>query len=108
MYENKVHNNIHKFALVEVSLNEFETMLGKTSADAPMYIWWTTNEGHKRRYSMYWDSAAYVGGKSGGSATKAAEGMYNLQGDYPGGDWRTLDTNTVTRFSWKGTAYRIS
>jgi len=56
---------------------------------------------------MYWDSAAYVGGNAGGSDTKAAEGMWNLQGDYPRGDWRTLDTNTVTRFSWKGKAYRI-
>ena len=57
---------------------------------------------------MFWDSSAYVGGNAGGSDTKAAEGMWNLQGDYPGGDWRTLDTNTVTRFSWKGKAYRIS
>ena len=107
MYANLVHKKLQQFAIEEISLNEFEIMLGMTSDTEPMYIWWTTNEGNKRRYSMYWDSAAYVGGSAGGSDTKAAEGMYNLQGDYPGGDWRTLDTNTVTRFSWRGKSYRI-
>jgi len=107
MNHNLVHKNILKFAINEVSLNQFELWLGETSSNEPMYIWWKTNEGNNRRYSMFWDSSAYVGGNAGGSDTKAAEGMWNLQGDYPGGDWRTLDTNTVTRFSWKGKAYRI-
>lgn len=108
MNHNLVHKNILKFAVEEVSRNQFELMLGESSAEHPMYISWTTNEGNNRRYKMYWEDGPLGNGIDGGSDTKAAEGMWNLQGDYPGGDWRTLDTNTVTRFSWKGKFYRIA
>ena len=54
---------------------------------------------------MYWDPAAYVGTEA--SLTKENNEMYNLQGDYPFGDWRTLDTLTVSRFRYENRTYII-
>jgi hypothetical protein len=104
MNHNLVHKNILKFALEEVSLNQFELWLGETSSDEPMYIWWRTNEGNNRRYTMYWNPSAYVGTEA--SLTKEDNDMYNLQGDYPGG-WRTLDTLTVSRFRFRERTYIV-
>jgi hypothetical protein len=33
--------------------------------------------------------------------------MYNLQGDYDDGDWRTLDTETVSRFRFRERTYIV-
>jgi hypothetical protein len=54
---------------------------------------------------MWWDSGAYVGNEA--SLTKENNDMYNLQGDYPGGQWRTLDTLTVSRFRFRNKTYIV-
>ena len=54
---------------------------------------------------MWWDESAYVGTEA--SLTKEDNEMYNLMGDYPEGEWRTLDTLTVSRFRFNNKTYIV-
>jgi hypothetical protein len=107
MTENKVYDKLMNFALSEISFNTFELMLKESTQSNPIRIGWQTEEGNNRYYFAYWDSAAYVGGNAGGSATKAAEGMVNLQVMDIAGDWRTIDYNTVTKCRFNGQTFKI-
>ena len=107
MTENKVYDKLMNFALSEISFNTFELMLKESTQSNPIRIGWQTEEGRNRYYFCYWDSAAYVGGNAGGSATKAAEGMVNLQVMDIAGDWRTIDYNTVTKCRFNGQTFKI-
>jgi hypothetical protein len=102
---NTVHKNILKFAIEPVSYNFFIEKLKESRSDNPINCWYTTEEGNNRRYTMYWNPSAYVGTEA--SLTKEDNDMYNLQGDYPGGDWRTLDTLTVSRFRYENRTYIV-
>jgi hypothetical protein len=108
MTENKVYDKLMNFALSEISFNTFELMLKESTQSNPIRIGWQTEEGNNRYYFAYWDSAAYVGGNAGGSATKAAEGMVNLQVMDIAGDWRTIDYNTVTKCRFNGQTFKIN
>jgi hypothetical protein len=108
MTENKVYDKLMNFALSEISFNTFELMLKESTQSNPIRIGWRTEEGNNRYYFCYWDSAAYVGGNAGGSATKAAEGMVNLQVMDIAGDWRTIDYNTVTKCRFNGQTFKIN
>jgi hypothetical protein len=107
MTENKVYDKLMNFALSTISFNTFELMLKESTQSNPIRIGWQTEEGNNRYYFCYWDSAAYVGGNAGGSATKAAEGMVNLQVMDIAGDWRTIDYNTVTKCRFNGQTFKI-
>ena len=107
MTENKVYDKLMNFALSTISFNTFELMLKESTQSNPIRIGWQTEEGNNRYYFAYWDSAAYVGGNAGGSATKAAEGMVNLQVMDIAGDWRTIDYNTVTKCRFNGQTFKI-
>ena len=107
MTENKVYDKLMNFALSTISFNTFELMLKESTQSNPIRIGWQTEEGNNRYYFAYWDSAAYVGGNAGGSATKAAEGMVNLQVMDITGDWRTIDYNTVTKCRFNGQTFKI-
>ena len=108
MTENKVYDKLMNFALSEISFNTFELMLKESTQSNPIRIGWRTEEGNNRYYFCYWDSAAYVGGNAGGSATKAAEGMVNLHVIDIAGDWRTIDYNTVTKCRFNGQTFKIN
>jgi hypothetical protein len=107
MDSNKVYDKLMNFALSEISFNTFELMLKESTQSNPIRIGWQTEEGRNRYYFCYWDSAAYVGGNAGGSATKAAEGMVNLQVMDIDGDWRTIDYTTVTKCRFNGQTFKI-
>ena len=102
---NTAHKYIQKFAIEPVTYNFFITKLKESRSDNRINCWYTTEEGNNRRYTMYWDPAAYVGNAA--SLTKEDNDMYNLKGDYPSGQWRTLDTLTVSRFRYEGKTYII-
>ncbi len=102
---NTAHKYIQKFAITPVTYNFFMNKLRESREDNPINCWYTTEEGNNRRYTMWWDPAAYVGNQA--SLTKEDQDMYNLQGDYPSGQWRTLDTLTVSRFRYENKTYII-
>jgi hypothetical protein len=108
MYNNAVHNKIVQLATEDIGITEFFDMLRDSTASNPIRIKWDTMEGNERYYFCYWDSAAYVGGKAGGSATKQLNGMYNLQVVGINGDWRTIDFNTVSACRFNGKLYRVN
>jgi hypothetical protein len=105
MNANTVYKKIEKFAIEPISYSQFMKMLKASSMDNPISCWYTTEEGNNRRYTMWWDSSAYVGNQA--SLTKEDNDMYNLMGDYPTGLWRTLDTLTVSRFRYENKTYIV-
>lgn len=107
MNQNKTIQKIQEFAVSEISRAEFEVLLKSSNSNNKIRVKWTTLEGNERYYWMYWDSAEYVGGDAGGSATKKREGMVNLQGDYIDGDWRTLWLPKVSVCRFKNKLYKI-
>lgn len=111
MNANKVHKNIHRFATPEITFTEFYDMLLSSSRSNPVKVKWRTNgipaPAHTRNYEMFWDSGAYVGGKAGGSATKALENMVNIQVIGIDGNWRTLDLNTVEAVVFENKRYLV-
>ncbi len=107
MTTNKVYDKLMNFALSEISFNTFQLMLKESTAGNPIRIGWQTEEGRNRYYFCYWDSAAYVGGDAGGSATKALQDMVNLQVLDIDGDWRTISYNTVTKCRFNGQTFRV-
>jgi len=108
MNNNSVYNKLVNFAVSNISFKTFELMLKESTRSNPIRIGWTTQEGNNRYYFAYWDSSAYVGGNAGGSATKAAEGMVNLQClDLADGSWRTIDYNTVSKCRFNGQTFNV-
>jgi hypothetical protein len=108
MNHNIVHKNILKFAIEPVSYNFFIEKLKESRIDNPINCWYTTKEGNNRRYEMWWVPGPVGITEAGDKAslTKEAQGMYNLMGDYDG-DWRTLDTETVSRFRYENRTYIV-
>lgn len=107
MYSNSVHNKLVELAGEEITLSRFEEMLKESKSNSKIRVQWRTKEGRRRDYWFYWDSGAYVGGSAGGSATKAMNNMFNLQGDGFTGDWRTLWLDTVVKCRYQGKNYTI-
>ena len=105
MDANKVYKKIEQFAITPVTYNFFMKKLRESRSDNRINCWYTTEEGNNRRYEMYWDPGAYVGNQA--SLTKEDNEMYNLQGDFPSGQWRTLDSLTVSRFRYEDRTYII-
>jgi hypothetical protein len=107
MNGNTVNKKLVELAGEEISISQFEEMLKSSRSNQKIRVQWTTQEGRRRDYWFYWDSGAYVGGSAGGSATKARNDMYNLQGDGFSGDWRTLWLDTVVKCRYRGQNYTI-
>ncbi len=107
MTSNIVSKKLVEFISQEISFSDFEYMLkNETDENNPIKVGWITETGKKRYYDMYWDSAAYVGGDAGGSDTKAAMDMYNIQ--ISPEDWRTLDFNTVYKVRFNNRTYKVN
>jgi len=91
----------------EINLSDFQDLLESSSRGNTIFVQWETNEGNLDYYEMYWDASKYVGGDAGGSDTKAAEGMFNIQCKGVNGKWRTLDLQTVVKCRFENQLYKI-
>jgi hypothetical protein len=109
MTSNSVSKKLVEFISQEISFSEFEDiLLNQATRSNPARVGWITETGRKRYYDMYWDSAAYVGGDAGGSDTKAAMDMYNIQVVGIDGDWRTVDFNTVYKVRFNKKTFKVN
>jgi membrane carboxypeptidase/penicillin-binding protein PbpC len=109
MTNNKVHNKIVKFAPTEITFTQFYDLLLQSNSSEPIRIKWNTMEGNERYYFCYWEDGP-VGTTEAGkkaSATKEANGMYNLQVVGLSGDWRTINFNTISVCRFKGKLYTV-
>lgn len=96
-----------------ISIGEFIDLLKTSSRTHKMNIIWDTEGSadgsgkppHQTTHLMWWDDGAYVGGKAGGSATKALQDQFNLK--TTGGQWRTLSYNNIITASFKGRIYKV-
>ena len=107
MNSNSVHSKLQQFISAEISFSEFEDILkNQATASNPVRVGWITETGRKRYYDMYWIDGPIGDGIAGGSDTKAAMDMYNIQ--IAPDDWRTLDFNTVYKVRWDNKTYKVN
>ena len=109
MYNNTVHNKMIQLATEDIGLTEFYDLLLQSNSSEPIRIKWTTEEGNERYYFCYWEPGPVATTEAGlkASQTKQDKGMYNLQVVGIGGDWRTIDFNTVSACRFRGKLYRV-
>lgn len=110
MYNNTVHNKMIQLATEDIGITEFFDLLLQSNASEPIRIKWTTEEGNERYYFCYWEPGPVATTEAGlkASQTKQDRGMYNLQVVGIGGDWRTIDFNTVSACRFRGKLYRVN
>lgn len=107
MNANNVYKKIVEFARETISLEEAQIMILSSDRDNPVRVGWTTEKGKNRYYNMYWDTAAYVGGEAGGSATKELLDMFNIQVLGKEGNWRTIDFTTIYKIKVGNKLYNV-
>ncbi len=109
MYNNTVHNKMIQLATEDIGITEFFDLLLQSNESEPIRIKWTTEEGNERYYFCYWEPGPVATTEAGlkASQTKQDRGMYNLQVVGIGGDWRTIDFNTVSACRFRGKLYRV-
>ena len=107
MTSNSVHKKLQNFISAEMEFSEFEYILKNlTDEDNKIRVGWITETGKKRYYDMYWVDGPLGDGIAGGTDTKAAMDMYNIQ--IAPEDWRTLDFNTVYKVRWNNKTYKVN
>jgi len=107
MTSNSVSKKLVEFISQEISFAEFEDILiNQTSVNNRARVGWITETGRKRYYDMYWVDGPIGDGIAGGTDTKAAMDMYNIQ--IAPDDWRTLDFNTVYKVRFNNKTYKVN
>ncbi len=113
MTSNSVYNKLVQFKAEEISLSEFQDLLESSSKSEKIRVEWETLEGNTDYYYMWWEDGPIATTEQGKemSATKAAEGMSNIQTTLTSESgrtvWRTLDLQTVTKARFKNKLYKI-
>ena len=107
MTSNSVHKKIQEFARETISLEEAQTFILQSDEDNPVRVGWTTETGRNRYYTMYWEPGPIGDGIAGGSDTKAALDMYNIQVLNLTGDWRTVDFTTIYKIKVGNKVYNV-
>jgi hypothetical protein len=109
MTSNSVSKKLVEFISQEISFAEFEDILiNQTSFSKPARVGWITETGRKRYYDMYWVDGPIGDGIAGGTDTKAAMDMYNIQVKGIEGDWRTVDFNTVYKVRFNNKTFKVN
>ena len=107
MTSNSVSKKLVEFISQEISFAEFEDILiNQTSVNNRARVGWITETGRKRYYDMYWVDGPIGDGIAGGTDTKAAMDMYNIQ--IAPDDWRTLDFNTVYKVRFNNKTFKVN
>lgn len=115
MDSNSVYNKYQQFATpINISVSQFLDLLKTSNRSNKMSIKWRTEGSadgsgkppHTSQHLMWWDSALYVGGSAGGSATKQRQDQLNLR-TTPGNSWRTLSYENIDMVAYKGKLYNI-
>ncbi len=107
MEANKVYNRLVNFAMETKTFAEFQEALFSSRKDNPIRVEWETMEGNKRYYWMFWEPGPIGNGIEGGTDTKAAEDMVNIQVIGVSGDWRTLDYSSVSKYRYEGKTFKV-
>ena len=109
MTSNSVSKKLVEFISEEISFSEFEDILkNKSSRSNPVRVGWITETGRRRYYDMFWVNGPIGDGIAGGTDTKAAMDMFNIQVVGIDGDWRTVDFNTVYKVRFNNKTYKVN
>ena len=109
MTSNSVSNKLVQFISEEISFSEFEDILkNQSSRSNPVRVGWITETGRRRYYDMFWVNGPIGDGIAGGTDTKAAMDMFNIQVVGIDGDWRTVDFNTVYKVRFDNKTYKVN
>jgi len=109
MNGNTTHRKLLELKGKEISVSEFQDLLEASDFNNTIFVQWETNEGNVDYYEMYWEQGP-IGTTPEGekmTATKTAEGMFNIQCKGIAGNWRTLDLSGVIKCKFENKLYYI-
>jgi hypothetical protein len=107
MNANNVYKKIVEFARETISLEEAQLLIMSSDRNNPVRVGWTTEKGRNRYYEMYWEPGPIGNGIDGGTDTKAALDMYNIQVLNKDGDWRTINFTTIYKIKVGNKIYNV-
>jgi hypothetical protein len=109
MNSNTTYRKLIELKGKPISVSEFQDLLEASDFNNTIFVQWETNEGNVDYYEMYWEQGP-IGTTPAGekmTATKTAEGMFNIQCKGIAGNWRTLDLSGVIKCRFENKLYYI-
>jgi hypothetical protein len=109
MNSNTTYRKLIELKGKPISVSEFQDLLEASDFNNTIFVQWETNEGNVDYYEMYWEQGP-IGTTPEGekmTATKTAEGMFNIQCKGVAGHWRTLDLSGVIKCRFENKLYYI-
>ena len=103
---NKVHNKILKFAIEEITFTQFYAFLMESTPSNPIFVKWRKVGGAATQRDVNW--GPFLNGIARGAIYdyEALDYMV-VQSQDNGGDWRTIDLQSVTECRFEGKRYRV-
>jgi hypothetical protein len=106
MDNNKVYNKILKFALPEITFSQFYAFLMESTPSNPIFVKSEKVSGGTFARDVNW--GPFLNGIARGAIYDYEAFDYMVvQSQDDGGDWRTIDLQSVTECRWQGQRYRV-
>jgi hypothetical protein len=106
MESNKVYNKILKFALPEITFSQFYAFLMESTPSNPIFVKSTKVSGGTFARDVNW--GPFLNGIARGAIYDyEAKDYMVVQSQDNGGDWRTIDLQSVSECTWQGQRYRV-
>ena len=106
MDNNKVHNNILKFAIEEITFTQFYAFLMESTPSNPIFVKSSKVSGGTFARDVNW--GPFLNGIARGAIYDyEAKDYMVVQSQDDGGDWRTIDLQNVTECRFEGKRYRV-
>ena len=106
MESNKVYNKILKFALPEITFTQIYAFLMESTPSNPIFVKSEKVSGGTFARDVNW--GPFLNGIARGAIYdyEALDYMV-VQSQDNGGDWRTIDLQSVSECRWQGQRYRV-
>jgi hypothetical protein len=106
MEANKVYNKILKFAIEEITFTQFYAFLMESTPSNPIFVKWNKVGGAATQRDVNW--GPFLNGIARGAIYDyEAKDYMVVQSQDNGGDWRTIDLQSVTECRFEGKRYRV-
>lgn len=106
MESNKVYNKILKFALPEITFSQFYAFLMESTPSNPIFVKSEKVSGGRFERDVNW--GPFLNGIARGAIYDyEAKDYMVVQSQDDGGDWRTIDLQSVSECRWQGQRYRV-
>ncbi len=106
MNSNKVYSKIVQFAVEEITFTQFYAFLMESTPSNPIFVKSSKVSGGTFARDVNW--GPFLNGIARGAIYDyEAKDYMVVESQDDGGDWRTIDLNSVEECRWEGKRYRV-